>query len=237
MLFQNGQDLFSPAHQSDFRTKCLGCFRTGTSELWQQFFCGVNDTHTASATTGSCLQHNWITTGFGKLYRFFFCLNCLFHTRNGWNTYRMCYNLGLDLIAQTVHHLGSRSDEFDAVICTGLGKFHVFSQETITRMDCIYALGLCQSNNFINPQVSTYRCLALANLVSFVGFGSEQCVLILFRLNRYSTDAQFSAGTKYSDCDFASVCYQYSFEFFNLSHVLSPKKLLYHMYVHLWIRY
>ena len=149
----------------------------------------------------------------------------------------MGHDLGLDLVAQFIHHFRSRSDEFNARIGTCLGEFHVFCQESVSRMDGIYALGLGQCDDFVDTQISAYRSLTLTDLIRFICLGSEQRILIFFGINCYRTDAQLTAGTKYTDCNFTSVCNQYSFEFFNFSHVLSPKKLLDHMNVHLWERY
>ena len=151
----------------------LCSFASGASELRQEFFLGTNNSHTSSAAACCCLEHYRISAALCKLQSFFFCFDGFLYARNSRNAYGVCHNLGFNLIAESIHHFSCRSDKLDSFSSTGLCKLYVFCKETISRVDSVYALGLCQSNDFIDTQICSYWGLALSNLIRLVSFSSE----------------------------------------------------------------
>ena len=153
--------------------KSLGCFGTCGTELRQQLFLCSDDSHTASAAAGCCLEHHRIAAGIREFQCFCFCFNCFFHARYCRYADRVRHELRLDFVTERVHHISRRSDKLDAFICACLRKFRVLRQETVSRMDGIDTLGLCQRDDLIDAQISADRGLALTDLVCFISFRSE----------------------------------------------------------------
>ena len=132
----------------------------------------------------------------------------------------MRHQLRLDLVAQLIHHFVSRSDKFDAGIFALLCKITVFRKESIARVNGIRTFRLGQIDNLIDAQIDVYRSLALTNLIRFVCLCPEESIFIFLRIDCNRPDAQFTAGSEYSDGNLASVCHEDFFKF--LHFILSP---------------
>ena len=68
----------------------------------------------------------------------------------------------------------------NSFIFARLCEYRVLSQESIARMDGVYALCLSQRDDLRDAQISIYWCLAFTDLVGLISHRSEECVLILF---------------------------------------------------------
>ena len=202
--------------------ECFYRFVMSTAELRNQLFAAANDSHSSSAAAGCRLQHYRITALLCKFQCFILGGDGLIYARNGWNANAFRYQLGLNLVTQCIHHLVSRSDEFDAALLAGFRETGILCQETITRVDGITALCLCQTDNFINIQVSIDWALSIADFVGFVCLGTEQRILVLFRIDCHGTDSQLTASSNNTNCNFTTVCYQNLFKLLNSSHFCFP---------------
>ena len=132
----------------------------------------------------------------------------------------MSDDLGFNLIAQLIHHLIGRPDKFDSGIFTLLCKIAVFRQESVTRMNGVHALCLRELYNLCDAQIDIHRSFAFSDLIGFISLCPEECVFILFGIDRHRADSQLAAGSENPDCDFASVCHEDFLKFFML-HPLS----------------
>ena len=131
-------------------TKSLGSFGSGGSELRKQFLFRTYDPHTSSAAACGSLEDDGITAHSCKFSGLFFGLDSLLNAGYCRNSYGLSDQLGLDLIAQVVHHDGSGSDEFDPCLLTCCCEFNVLRKESVAGMDGVCAFVLCKGNDLVN---------------------------------------------------------------------------------------
>ena len=131
-------------------TECLLRFTLGTAVLFYHFFLRSYDTHTSSAASGRCLQHNRVSAFICELQSHLFRRYGFCDARDSRHTYAVCHDLGLDLVSEVVHHVIIRSDENQSFFFACLCKFYIFRQEAVTWMDRIHAFCLCQFDDLIN---------------------------------------------------------------------------------------
>ena len=128
-------------------TKSFPGFTLGIVELRDQILLIPHDSHTSSAASGRSFQHDRIAAESGKLNGILLTADRLIHSRHSGNSRSVGHQLGLNLIAYLPHHLGTWTDECNSCLLTLFREIPVLRQESISRMNGIHTLRLCQLND------------------------------------------------------------------------------------------
>jgi len=134
-----------------------------------------------------------------------------FHSRNyRYSGLDHCF-LGSDLVAHGTDLVRSGADEFDSVFAADFCKLAVLCQKSIARMNtiCIGDFGCRHDVGDVQITVGTGR---FSDTHSFICESYVQAILVGSRINSYSFNAHFTAGSDYPESDFTSVGDQYFFE-------------------------
>ena len=114
------------------------CFAFRASEFFSYFIRGPDDSHASSAAARSRFEHYGITALRSDLFSFILVFDVLIYSRNSRYTYFVSDQLRLYLVAQSVHHFVSRTDELYAGFCACFSECCVFGKESISRMYGVY---------------------------------------------------------------------------------------------------
>ena len=194
------------------------CLALGALVFVNQLAFLADDTHAASAAAGRRLQHDGVADLGCDLQRFLLGLDGFFDTGDGRDVDGLRHDLGLDLVAEAVHHVAGRADELDAVRSAHVREVRVLRQEPVPRVDGVDALGLGQLDDLFHIQIRADRGLALADQVRFVRLDAEERFLILLGIDRNGADPELFAGAEDTDGDLTAVCYQDALESLNVCH-------------------
>ena len=135
----------------------LFSFALSAPELIRHLLFAPDYPHTSAAASGCRLQHYRVAAFLGKPESHFFRWDGLSDARDSRRAHFVGNDLGLHLISQSVHHRMVRSYKDDSFFFTRFRKFDVLSQESISRMDGVYTLGLGKFDYLVYCQISVHR--------------------------------------------------------------------------------
>src|SRR5690606_14755035 len=144
------------------------------------------DTHTTTTTTRSSFYNQWktdlfrfshgIVNRYGMVAAWYCWYTSFFHGNNGRN-----------LVPHSTDMFRTWTNKDKTRIFYDFGKFCIFSEESITRMDCICASNFSSCNNRRNIQVAV-TARTRANTHCFITETQMHQVLVCVRIDTYSFD-------------------------------------------------
>ena len=180
-------------------------FRLTKFHIQFNFFITSANSHTFTATTCSCFQNNWVANFICKVLNFFNSFNNSCPRSNRNIVFNHCFTSS-SFISHFSHSFCGRSDEFYTLFFANFRKISSFRHKPIPRVNSISTRYHCSRHNCRNAQI-TIRTFCRSNTISFCCQSHVQRICICLRINCNSRNAQLTASSDNSNCNFASICY------------------------------
>ena len=168
----------------------------------------MNKAHAFTTASHRCLQHHRIADFITDTHCFPGTLQRLFCSGNyrypcGYHTLPGSY-----FIAHSLHCLGTGTNKNNPFLLASPGKFCIFGQETISRMNGIGTTTFGYGNNFFNIQITVFSCCSPYR-IGFISIRHMVRGTIRIGKDRYSNHSHFTARTHHTQGNLTSVGYQY----------------------------
>jgi SAM-dependent methyltransferase len=171
----------------------------------------VHQSHAFAASTGSGLQHHWISNLLGDLLRFNRVAQRFGRTRHQRYAGRTHGLASAGLGTHDFHCGSGGADELHVRIGARPCEVWVFREKTVSGMDGFRAADLGDVQDLADVQVGLLRGRR-ADMVSVVGFTYVQRATINVGENDDRLDTHFPASANDPDCDLTAVCNQNALE-------------------------
>ncbi|MND55216.1 hypothetical protein D3C80_462930 [compost metagenome] len=135
-------------------TKRSTCFGTCRCKGYRQIIFGLCDFHTATTTTGGCLDDDRIADFLCDALGFVFVGHTTIRTRNDRNAKALCSALGFNFVTHDADMRRGWSNEGNAMCFENFSKLGIFRKEAVARMDCIRASDFASGNDLMNIQIA-----------------------------------------------------------------------------------
>ena len=110
-----------------------------------------------------------------------------------------------NLVAERAHHIRTRTDEMDAGVRAGIGKFGILGKEAVARMDRVDFRLLGELDDAVDIEIRRDRLLAGPNRIAFVGLEAMQREAVFVGIDRHRADAHLGGRAHDTDRDFGAV--------------------------------
>ena len=181
------------------------CLAPSRRQRIRQFRFAADNTHAATATAPTGLEHHWVADASRQLL-------ALFQVQRQWRRGRHHRHVGghggiarRNLVAQCAHHLGTWSDPLDAGSDHGFGKFWVLGEEAVSRVDGIHLGSAGDAQDVVDVEVGLQRFLALAHQVALIGLEAVERELVFLGIDRNGFLAHLVGGAHDANGDLAAV--------------------------------
>ena len=166
------------------------CLRLDQVKVDADFFDSVAPSHAASAASGSRFEDDREAELHCQLLGFLTAFQRLLGTRCGGHIAVQSHLLGTEFVSHHIQDLGLGSDEFDAGLLTGAGKFTVFGQKPISGVNRIALVHGRQLDDPGDIQICAERALVLTDQVRLIRRRTESRVGILIGIDRDRLQSQ-----------------------------------------------
>src|SRR5580693_3851547 len=164
----------------------------------------AHDAHTAASAAFGCFDHDGITDFGGDFLGAFFVRH---HARAAGNNRETCFLhgfAGFVFFAHQANGVGRRADEGDVRGFAHFGEVGVLGKKTIARVNRVYIGNFGGADNLRDVEVA-FAAARRPDADGFIGEADVQGIAVGFGVDCDGLDAQFPAGGKDAQGDFAAI--------------------------------